>query len=81
MDDDRVAIAGKSQQRLQLGPSGVLPGSLVGKDTVDRNVLQLALWVLVKAADAHITDPLSAQRTSPGRDCRIRVYSNPTVGK
>src|SRR5262249_3882417 len=66
MDDDRIAIAGKSQKRLQLGSLGVLPRSFVGKDTVDRNVLQLALGVLVKAADAHITDPLSAHRASPG---------------
>ena len=73
MDNDRIAIPSKRQQCLQLRPQGVLPGSLIGKDAVYRSVLQPALWVLVKAADAHITDPGSAQRVSLGRECRIRV--------
>ena len=73
MDDDRIAIASKSQERLQLRSPHIFSRSLVRKDTVYRNVLQLALRVLVKAADTHITDPLSTQKSSPGRECRVRV--------
>ena len=59
MDKDRIALTGERQEAVELRTLGVLPGSVIGKDVVEGDLLQLPLRVLVDGADAAIADALA----------------------
>ena len=65
--DHRVALAHEAEQILQLRAAHILAGGLVGEHPVHRHALELALRVLIEAADADIADALSVQGVLPSK--------------
>ena len=55
-----------ADQRLQFGTLGVLPGRLVGEQSIHRDLLELAFRVLVEAADPDVADTLTCKVPSLG---------------
>jgi len=58
MDDHRVARAGKTEQRRQLRPPGILAGRLLGEGPIDCDGVELSLRVLLEGADPNVPNPL-----------------------
>ena len=56
--DQRVPVSDEAQQLRELGASGVLTRGIVLEDPVQLDALELALDVLVKAADPDVSDSL-----------------------
>jgi hypothetical protein len=59
VNHDRVALSGVRKKGLQLGPIRIFPGGFVREDSVDVEVLELAVRVLIITADPNISDALT----------------------
>lgn len=66
MDHKGVALSDEAEHGIQLWALGILAQGFVGEQFVHLGLFQLALWVLVVAADPDITDMLSLQGASSG---------------
>lgn len=58
MDDEGIAVLAKAKEFIELGPFGVLARGFVREDPVQLNIFELALSVLVQAADPDVSDAL-----------------------
>ena len=65
MHHHRVGFAHEAEQPFQFRPLRVLPRSLVGKDLVEGDLLQLAFRVLVDATYPDVADALTWHDVPP----------------
>jgi hypothetical protein len=57
--NNNVALASEGKERLELRPLGILAGGFVGKDLIERNILQLPFGILIETAHPDITNALT----------------------
>ncbi len=57
--NNRIALTGEGKERLELRPLGILARGFVGKDLIERNILQLPSGVLIETADPDISNTLT----------------------
>ncbi len=75
MHDHGVALTGKLEERRELGSLGVLARRPVGKDAVERDAVELAVRMLVNAADSDVAEALATQhRRFPTAECQAELY-------
>ena len=74
VDDHGVTLAHEGQQPFEFGAPGVLARGLVGEETVHPDLLELALGVLVEAADADVADALTVHGGIAGSICQEGLY-------
>jgi hypothetical protein len=73
MHDHRVAGAHERQERFQLRALRVFARRFVAERSVQIDVFQLPLGVLVEAADPNVADPLT-DHALPCQECQERIY-------
>jgi hypothetical protein len=59
VDDHHIAFADEGEKGVKLRAAGVLAGGFIGEEAVEFNAVQLAVGILVGAADADIADALA----------------------
>ena len=85
MHHHRVALAYEGQQPFQFRTLPVLTGSLVAKEPINRDMLELAFRVLVEAAHPDLADAVTVppvcqeELFNPGRDVSINPNYNPIL--
>ncbi|GHF58282.1 hypothetical protein GCM10017781_38190 [Deinococcus metalli] len=65
MHDDGVALADEAQERVELGTPGVLARRLVAEDARQSLAVELAIRILVGAADADVADAVTEDGGPP----------------
>jgi hypothetical protein len=78
VDHDRVPVAGEAEQRCELGPLRVLARSVIGEEAVDDEAVELAIRVLLEAADPDVAEALAGHRL-PSTKCQGRLYDLPST--
>ena len=76
MDHDGVAVAGEAEQHRELWPLGVLAGGVVGEQAVDVRPVELAIRVLLEAADPDVAEALAGHGLTPAK-CQDELYNLP----
>ena len=71
----RVALAGEGEQPFQFRTLRVLTRSLVGKEPIDLDMLELAFRVLVEAAHPDVADALTVQGVLLNPICQEEIYN------
>jgi len=71
MNDDGIALPDKSDQPIQLGPVGILTRCLICEYPIHRNLLKLAIGILIEAANSDITNAVTVQNAFPSQSVRM----------
>ena len=71
----RVALTGEGEQPFQFRTLRVLTRSLVGKEPIDLDLLELAFRVLVEAAHPDVADELTVQGVLLYPICQEEIYN------
>jgi hypothetical protein len=74
VDNHRIAFTDEGEEGIELRAAGILAGGFIGEDAVEFNAVQLAIGILVGAADADVADALAFHTHLSGVDCRDGVY-------
>jgi len=70
-----VALARKGDQPFQFGTLCVLARSLVGKEPISLDMLELAFRVLVETAYPDVADALTVQGVLLNPICQEKIYN------
>ena len=73
LHDDGIAVAHEVEQCVELRTLRVLARRLVGEEPIDGNLIELAISILVEAADPDVADALTVQMWLPQAKCQSEL--------